>query len=171
MNLTFSWLIACWLLGLPLSPSTRSLHPARSTSVGGNQPTDLQPERETIFVATNQQRARKRLALLRKDPKLMEAAQAYADLMAARDQMSHTIGGLTLTQKANQVGYAYRQISENIALNTQLAGAFVVDEQWMKSKQHRQNLLDPTSRDFGIGIAGPSKKNYYYYCQLFGTQR
>ena len=171
MNLSISWLIVCWLLRLPLSPSTRFLHPAGSTSVAGNQSTNLQQEREAIFVATNQQRARKRLAPLRKDPKLMQAAQAYADLMAARDQMSHTIRGLTLTDKADQVGYAYRQISENIALNTQLAGAFVVDEQWMKSKQHRQNLLDPTSRDFGIGIAGPSKKNYYYYCQLFGTQR
>lgn len=85
--------------------------------------------------------------------------------------MSHTIRGLTLADKANQVGYAYRQLSENIALNSRLVGVFVVREQWMKSKEHRQNLLDPTSMDIGIGLAGPSKKNRYYYCQLFGTPR
>jgi uncharacterized protein YkwD len=141
------------------------------TLVAANLPDDLESEREAIFVATNQQRTRKRLASLRKDPKLMKAAQAYADLMAARDQMSHTIKGLTLVDKAKAVGYDYRQLSENIALNSRLVGTFVVEEQWMKSREHRQNLLDPTSRDIGIGLAGPSKKKRYYYCQLFGTSR
>jgi len=93
-----------------------------------NQPNDLQQEREAIFVATNQQRARKRLAPLRKDSKLMVAAQAYADLMAARDQMSHTIGGLTLADKANQVGYAYQQLSETLPLTPAWLGPL-----WFKS--------------------------------------
>ncbi|GAB3224178.1 CAP domain-containing protein [Spirosoma arcticum] len=128
-------------------------------------------EREAIFAATNQQRARKRLAPLKKEPKLMRAAQAYADLMAAREQMSHTIGGLTLANKAKTVGYEFRQLSENIALNSRLVGDFVVREQWMKSKGHRKNLLASDIMDIGIGIAGPSKQNRYYYCQLFGTPK
>jgi uncharacterized protein YkwD len=101
----------------------------------------------------------------------MLAAQGYADLMAAQDRMSHTIGGITLTDKANRVGYAYRQLSENIALNSRLVGSFVVDEQWMKLKEHRKNLLAFTSTDIGIGLAGPSKKNRYYYCHLSGTPK
>lgn len=85
MNVTFSWLLACWLLSLQLSPSNKTLSSALSTLDAAKQTNDLQQEREAIFVATNQQRARKLLTPLRKDPKLMVAAQAYADLMAARD--------------------------------------------------------------------------------------
>lgn len=53
----------------------------------------------------------------------MVAAQAYADLMAAREQMSHTVGGLTLADKAKAVEYEFRQLSENIALNSRFGGA------------------------------------------------
>ncbi len=171
MNGRTSFLTACWLLSLPLSPFDEMLSLALSTSAATIPTSDLSREREAIFAATNQQRVRKRLAPLKKEPKLMRAAQAYADLMAAREQMSHTIGGLTLANKAKTVGYEFRQLSENIALNSRLVGDFVVSQQWMKSKGHRQNLLARDIVDIGIGIAGPSKQNRYYYCQLFGTPK
>ena len=171
MNVTFSLLMACWLLTLPVSRSNGVLNAALSQSYPANQDNEVKQEQEAIFVATNRQRARKRLAPLKKEPKLMRAAQAYADLMAARDQMSHTIGGLTLADKAKVVGYEFRLLSENIALNSRLAGDFVVGEQWMKSTGHRKNLLASDITNIGIGIAGPSKKNRYYYCQLFGTPK
>lgn len=171
MNIRTNFLIACLLLSLPLSSFKEMLSPAMSTPVAATSTPDLTQEREAIFAATNQQRVRKRLAPLKKEPKLMRAAQAYADLMAAREQMSHTIGGLTLANKAITVGYEFRQLSENIALNSRLVGGFVVSQQWMKSKGHRQNLLARDIMDIGIGIAGPSKQNRYYYCQLFGTPR
>lgn len=147
------------------------LRPALSTLGVANQTDELTQQIQAIWVATNQQRARNRLAPLKRDPKLMVAAQAYADLMSARDQMSHTIGGLTLADKAKAVGYEFSQLSENIALNSRLGGDFVVREQWMKSTGHRKNLLARDSMNIGIGIAGPSKKNRYYYCQLFGTPK
>lgn len=171
MNIPFSFLIACLLLSLQVGPSNSALGPAVSTSGATIQTNDLSQEREAIWVATNQQRVRHRLAPLKTDSRLMRAAQAYADLMAAREQMSHTIGGLTLTHKAEAVGYAFRLLSENIALNTRLDGGFVVQEQWMKSKGHRKNLLATAITDIGIGVAGPSKQNRYYYCQLFGRPK
>ncbi|WP_052731248.1 CAP domain-containing protein [Spirosoma radiotolerans] len=131
---------------------------------------DLPGEKEAILVATNQQRVRKGLPALTQDAKLMQAAQQYAELMAAKDQMSHTLNGLTLVDKAKRVGYSFRQLSENIALNTRLDGRFVVIDQWMESKGHRKNILTSGITDIGIGIAGPSKQNRYYYCQLFGAQ-
>ena len=171
MNITFCCLISCLLIIVQLSPSNSRLSPTLSTLVASNQTNELTQQIQAILVATNQQRARKRLAPLQKEPKLMLAAQAYANLMAARDQMSHTVGGLTLADKAKSVGYEFRQLSENIALNSRLAGDFVVGEQWMKSKGHRKNLLANGITNIGIGIAGPSKKNRYYYCQLFGTPK
>ena len=171
MDISFNWLIAFLLLSFQLSPTNKELSPILSTSGAAIQTKELTQERQAIWVATNQQRARHRLAPLKTESRLMQAAQAYADLMAAREQISHTIGGLTLAQKAEAVGYAFRQLSENIALNTRLDGSFVVQEQWMKSKGHQKNLLATTSTDIGIGIAGPSKQNRYYYCQLFGLPR
>ncbi|WP_461070902.1 CAP domain-containing protein [Spirosoma horti] len=134
------------------------------------QRADLPSEKEAILVATNQQRVRRGLPALKQDSKLMQAAQQYAELMAAKDQMSHTLNGLSLVDKANRVGYSFRQLSENIALNTRLDGRFVVVDQWMESKGHRKNILTSGITDIGIGIAGPSKQNRYYYCQLFGAQ-
>ena len=137
----------------------------------GQQTGNLQREQEAILVATNQQRARKGLSMLKQDTKLTLAAQQYAELMMSKDQMSHTLNGLSLPDKAKRVSYPYRKLSENIALNTRLDGRLVVVDQWMESKGHRKNLLTEDITDIGIGIAGPSKKNRYYYCQLFGAQR
>lgn len=169
MNVKHCLLIVYWLLCAQVNPSNSALSRPVNHSVQSSQANDLREEIEAVFVATNQQRVRKRLSTLRKDSKLMLAAQQYADLMAANEQMSHNIGGLKLADKAKRVGYTFRQLSENIALNTRLDGQFVVEEQWMKSKGHRINLLANNITDIGIGIAGPSKKNRYYYCQLFGA--
>lgn len=121
------------------------------------QTINLQSEKEAILIATNQQRVRKHLPVLKQDSKLMQAAQQYAELMAAKDQMSHTLNGLSLVDKAKGVGYSFKQLSENIALNTRLDGRSVVIDQWMESKGHRKNLLTKDITDIGIGVAGSSK--------------
>ena len=129
----------------------------------------VKQEIDQLLAATNQVRAAKRKPRVQQNPKLMTAAQQYAERMAAEEELSHTIGGLRLAEKAKRVGYAYRRLSENIAYNTDLDGRFVVNEQWMKSKGHRQNLLASDMSQIGIGIAGPSKRTKrYYYCQIFG---
>lgn len=161
------WLVATLPLTLPLESSAFFNAPTHFTS--GLQPVNLQNEKEAILAATNQQRVQKRLSTLKPDAKLMQAAQQYAELMAAQDQMSHTLNGLSLVDKAKRVGYSYRQISENIALNSRLNGRSVVVDQWMESRGHRKNLLTKDITDIGIGVAGPSKRKLYYYCQLFGA--
>ena len=138
--------------------------------VSSGQTPLLKEQIDNVFEATNKVRADKRRTILQRDPKLMTAAQQYAELMAAQEEMSHTIGGLSLPDKAQRVGYAYSRLSENIALNTDLDGRFVVYEQWMKSKGHRQNLLATDVSQIGVGIAGPGKRTKrYYYCQIFGA--
>ncbi|AUD01121.1 CAP domain-containing protein [Spirosoma pollinicola] len=161
------WLMSTSTLPFPLQPSAWIKNVNDSLVQGLTM--NLQNEKQAILVATNQQRVRRHLSDLKPDAKLMQAAQAYAELMAAKDQMSHTLNGLSLPDKANRVGYSFRQLSENIALNTRLDGRFVVNNQWMESSGHRKNLLTRDVTAIGIGIAGPSKQNRYYYCQLFGT--
>ncbi|WP_461128402.1 CAP domain-containing protein [Spirosoma aerophilum] len=151
-------------------PQTKAYVKPLNSSTNIVQIPNLVREKEAIIEATNQQRVRKRLPALKPDEKLMLAAQQYAELMAAKDQLSHTLNGMGLDDKAKRVGYSFRQIRENITMNTRLDGQFVVVGQWMESKGHRQNLLFKDLTDIGVGIAGPSKQNRYYYCQLFGAQ-
>lgn len=170
MNLRRIGFIACLLPTLTLGLDFAAPSRGGSLTRPINQTLQVKREIDNIFEATNAVRAAKSRALLHKDPKLMTAAQQYAELMAARDEMSHTIGGLSLVDKAQRVGYVYRTVRENIALNTDLDGQFVVYEQWMKSKGHRQNMLANDISDIGIGVAGPSKRTKrYYYCQIFGA--
>ena len=172
-NITLIGLTGWLLIGISLPafcPQQITALEPLSHSTGMVQTADLSTQKEAILIATNQQRTRKRLPILKQDAKLMQAAQEYAELMAAKDQMSHTLNGLTLPAKAKRVGYSFRVLSENIALNTRLDGRSVVIDQWMESKGHRENILTKDIIDIGIGIAGPSKQNRYYYCQLFGAQ-
>lgn len=104
MNVTFNLLMACWLLSLPVSPSSGVLNAALSPSYSTNQENDEKQQQEAIFVATNQQRARNRLAPLKKERRLMVAAQAYADLMAARDRCPIRSEGLPWPIKRKQSG-------------------------------------------------------------------
>ncbi len=169
MTLKLIGFVICLLSGLALGIKHDPTGGRLSPYTPSQQSQKFKQEIDQLLAATNQVRLAKRRTSLQQDPKLMAAAQQYAERMAAKDELSHTIDGLRLPDKAQQVGYAYRRLSENIAYNTVLNARFVVNEQWMKSKGHRQNLLADDVSQIGIGIAGPSKRtNRYYYCQIFG---
>ncbi|GAB3705514.1 hypothetical protein GCM10027592_38070 [Spirosoma flavus] len=170
MNLKRIGLIACLLPTLALPITINPSFGNRSVFRSSRQNPVLKQEVNNIFSATNNARVAKGRPALQQDAKLMKAAQQYAELMASREEMSHTLGGLTLLDKAQKVGYSFRTLSENIATNTDLDGQFVVDEQWMKSKGHRKNLLADDVTQIGIGVAGPgTRTKRYYYCQIFGA--
>jgi uncharacterized protein YkwD len=124
-----------------------------------------------IFNATNGQRRQRRVEPLTKDDRLMTAAQDYALLMAKKDELTHNVSGQSLESRIERVQYRWAAIGENIAVNTSLKGEDIVLEQWMKSAGHRSNLLSKDFRQIGIGIAGPSKTNKYYYCQIFARAK
>src|SRR5713226_4782392 len=70
--------------------------------------------------------------------------------------LSHTgPDGSTFEHRINAAGYSdWTAIGENIAAGQQ-SPQQVVDD-WMNSPGHRANILDPSFRDVGIGIAvGP----------------
>lgn len=83
---------------------------------------------------------------------LDRAAAAHACDMARRGVMSHQ--GTTTSgpmARAKAAGYRPRLIAENIAAGRfDLAGVLA---QWQASPKHRANMLLPSVRDFGIGMA------------------
>lgn len=108
---------------------------------------------------------------------LIRAAQAFADHLAKTDRFDHDADGRTPMQRATAAGYRWCRVAENIAyeFNSRgfesgaLAKALVRD--WMESKGHRRNLLDPRLHDTGVGIAQSPRTKRWYAVQMFGATK
>src|SRR5262249_22009106 len=102
---------------------------------------------------------------------LDHAAQHHAEDMLARGYFEHTSpDGDTVRERTHDYGYRWRAVGENIAL-----GQLTVDQamdSWMKSPEHRDNILDGEYRDLGVGLAmGESRKGFrILWVQVFGRR-
>jgi uncharacterized protein YkwD len=94
---------------------------------------------------------------------LMRAARAKsADI--ARCGFSHSACGHAFSYRADWAGYHWTRLGENIAFGTgPLASARAIFSAWLRSAEHRANILDPAFRDVGVGscpgaVAGASAR-------------
>lgn len=101
---------------------------------------------------------------------LNNSATNYSDLMVSADQQSHTLDGLSLSQRVVNGGYStnWLEVGENLFATTQTLthghGAFVID--WgdgngadpgfgngiQNPAGHREVLLDGAFKEIGIGF-------------------
>jgi uncharacterized protein YkwD len=101
----------------------------------------------------------------------MEAARIHVEQMASAQRATHTISGArypTMQDRINAVGYAYREIAENVAWNQPSAQEVVAG--WMTSTGHRANILDPALTEMGAAMAR-SSRGEPYWIQVFGRPR
>ena len=137
----------------------------------------------SILHYTNQERRKRKLALLRGHPALIRSSRLHSQWMARRRAFSHTgSGGSSPWDRATRAGYPSSTVSENI-WQTQgqrglawkskfrwdsdwnLGRAAVIS--WMNSPGHRANLLSPEWRHMGIGVAR-NNRDRIYLTQNFG---
>jgi len=124
------------------------------------------PLEAEIFTLTNQMREKAGLNPLQVNSHLMEVAKSQSSIMALEHTLSHSVKG-DLVSRINRSRYSYRLIGENIA-ESSTPNVNVV-QLWMTSDGHRENILNPTYKDIGIGIA-VSSDGVTYYTQVFGSQ-
>ena len=135
-----------------------------------------------ILTFTNAERARAGLAPLQHDPAISEIAHSHTRDMLQQQTFSHTLRGEGPTERALKAGYDCRAyhpdgsysygLSENIAKHPRIklfqgppggqvpvtyaldseAMAMEIVTEWINSVGHRQNILDPDSRRFGVGV-------------------
>ncbi len=135
-----------------------------------------------ILTFTNAERVKAGLASLHHDPAISEIAYSHTQDMLQQQTFSHTLRGEGPTERALKAGYdcrAYHSdgsysygLSENIAKRPRitlfrgipgnmLPVTYVRDSEamaqeivtgWMNSAGHRQNILDPDSKRFGVGV-------------------
>jgi uncharacterized protein YkwD len=87
---------------------------------------------------------------LRVDDRLVAAAQAHSDDMAAQDYFSHTsLDGRSFADRVLAAGYPSPG-GENIAQGQQ--GAQAVHDAWMNSEGHRANILNCAFTAIGVGL-------------------
>jgi uncharacterized protein YkwD len=110
-----------------------------------------------LLCLLNAERGAGGLAPLAMNGKLDRAAVGHARSMREHDYFAHdSRGGGGFAARIGKTGYkrgARRwYLGENLATGTSVDGtprAMVAD--WMASPPHRENILDPTFRDIGIG--------------------
>ena len=100
-------------------------------------------------------------------------ARQHSNNMASNKFFSHRgLDGSMIDDRADSIGLRkWRAIGENIAYNRGYAKPteFAV-ECWMKSAGHRENLLNTSWKETGIGIAVASDGSYYF-TQVFLLRR
>src|SRR5688572_24694204 len=112
-----------------------------------------------ILDAMNRERAARGLHPLRINEKLSLAANDRIGDMFAKRYFDHVApDGLQPFVWATQRGYRYRIIGENLAVG--FRGTAVVDG-WMRSKGHRENILQRSFDEVGIAIADGSPQRGY----------
>ena len=116
------------------------------------------PEGE-LLERVNQVRAEHKLNQLAPSQDLARVARAHAEDLARRSYLAHVNPeGVNPLQRAQAAGLSgFRLLAENIGATT-VAGDHVriIVEEWMRSHDHRENLLNPAFNTSGVGVVEAS---------------
>jgi Cysteine-rich secretory protein family len=111
-----------------------------------------------LLSAANSERVQRGLRPLRWDRALYEAASYHAQQMAERESISHQYEGEPeLSARGEEAGARFSVIAENVA---EAPSAILIQEAWMNSPRHRENLLDPRVDSIGIRVVDRDGRLY-----------
>ncbi len=111
-----------------------------------------------LLNATNSQRANNGKADFKINQQLINAAQAKANDMVARNYWSHnTPDGQQPWTFVQSAGYKYTKAGENLAYGFTTSSDTIIG--WMNSQTHKDNLLDSAFTEVGFGIANSNDYN------------
>jgi uncharacterized protein YkwD len=104
-----------------------------------------------LFNAVNQERKAHGLPSLKSDEALTSAARQHTQRMAEQGMISHQLPGEpNLLSRARAAGVHFSWLSENV---DEGQNATAIHQSFMKSPQHRANILDSDMDSVGIGVA------------------
>jgi uncharacterized protein YkwD len=159
-------------------PSAKSEKTVVIENTGGEWENAKQPKINdaisSVIKQTNEFRKQQKREPVTGNETLMKEAQSFADYMAKTGRYGHTADGETPADRANDAGYEYCTIGENIAYafrsegfsTEELAEQFFTG--WKQSPPHRRNMLARWVVDTGVGIAKSEDTGTYFAVQVFG---
>lgn len=124
---------------------------------------------DVLLNLTNDSRQDENLMQLTINPQLQQAAQLKANDMAKNGYFSHTSPtGVTPWYWLKKVGYKFTHAGENLAIN--FFDTADVNNAWLASPSHRNNILNISFTEMGIGIARGTYKGQesIFIVEFFG---
>jgi uncharacterized protein YkwD len=115
--------------------------------------------REALICLHNEERSKAKVALLRSDARLFEAAESHAEDMVDRGYFGHdTPAGVDPFERMERAGYIGRGIVWNAGETIAWAsGAYAtprsVMDAWLDQTAQRLTILAPDFRHIGVGVA------------------
>jgi uncharacterized protein YkwD len=103
------------------------------------------------------------LTVVTLDPELMRLAEQQSQAMAARNRLSHSVGG-SFSARLRHAGYQSRAAAENIS-----AGYYTLAEAfsgWRDSPSHRANMLLKGATRMGIAAVRVPNSKYKVFWAL-----
>jgi uncharacterized protein YkwD len=135
---------------------------------------DISAAERMIVEQTNQFRSQEQLAAVKPNDHLKETARYFADFMARTDKYGHQADGKQPFERAENHGYDFCLVAENIAYQFSSTG-FTAEELakklvsgWKNSPEHRKNMLDSDLTEIGVAVARSSDSPTYFAVQMLG---
>jgi uncharacterized protein YkwD len=147
--------VGAMLVAAPSAMGARACEAANATPAKAAMRTMV---RATLCVL-NAQRERHGLRPLKLNKRLSKAARRHARDMARRKYFTHdSLGGGTFVDRIRRTGYLRGArgwfVGENLAWGTlERSAPRAITKMWMGSPGHRANILSPSFREVGIGLA------------------
>ena len=119
----------------------------------------LHQMRSSELCLINRARAHYGLVALQYNPDLRDSATSHSDSMVVHRYFAHVGPGGSVDSRISRTGYLDKgvqdfTIGENIAAGSGHQGSpWQIFVDWMHSPPHRANILDPSFRDAGVGVA------------------
>ncbi|MFT3863130.1 MAG: CAP domain-containing protein [Solirubrobacterales bacterium] len=150
-------MLAAWLL--PAGPAAAAGSVPCGNSTWAPKRLTLREMRESELCLINRVRAHFHLRKLAYNEELRDSATGHSDSMVAHHYFAHEGPGGSMDSRITRTGYLARAsaftIGENIGggHGRRWGSPMAVFEEWMHSPPHRANILDPSFRDAGVGVA------------------
>ena len=109
----------------------------------------------------NRERAKQGITLLQISKSLIPIARSHSQDMAVQSELTHNSrDGKTYSQRLQEAGLFFKGTGENIAFSQSFLPE-AIHNSFMRSKGHRENILDPRFDTIGIGVFYNEGEGYY----------
>ena len=133
------------------------------------EPGDLPELRSKALELVNEAREQHGLPALQSRPELDRAAQAHAEDMLNRNYFDHVSpeGKTVFDRYVAAGGSRWRLVAENIGRCAtckgppRIADVTRLQDGWMRSASHRENILSPGVTQFGFGMVAAASRGLY----------
>jgi uncharacterized protein YkwD len=118
-----------------------------------------------LLADINVARSQQGLSPLHLVARLSRVARAHSEAMARLGFFDHRgADGKEIADRLADAGYGFLFAGENLSAG--IDNPDTVVKQWLLSRGHRANLLEPRAREAGIGFIAAPHAQYRYYWTL-----